>query len=229
MIKIIRKFKKTFDPDKFSKYCTLSFSQEGEDIVLKRVFEHRTRGFYVDVGAHHPKRFSNTYLFYKNGWRGINIDARPGSMELFRQMRPNDINIEAAISDRREELIFYQFNEPAVNTFSKSLAEERLRNNSNYYITGENKITTNTLTEILEMHLPVDSKIDFLSVDVEGLDVNVISSLDFKKFKPELILIEALTSTLEEVKNQEINILLENAGYYIFAKTLNTVFYKKGR
>src|SRR5690349_18351333 len=75
-----------------------SYSQEGEDMVLRRVFEHKAHGFYVDVGAHHPMRFSNTYFFYRRGWRGINIDARPGSKREFDRARPRDINVECGVA-----------------------------------------------------------------------------------------------------------------------------------
>src|SRR5690554_6253894 len=75
-----------------------SYSQEGEDILLEKLFEGKNDGFYVDVGAHHPRRFSNTYLLYRRGWRGINIDAMPGSMAEFRRLRGRDINLEIPIS-----------------------------------------------------------------------------------------------------------------------------------
>jgi len=96
-----------------------SFSQEGEDMILQRIFSGKNDGFFVDVGAHHPTRFSNTYLFYLKGWRGINIDAAPGSMTAFRKVRPADINIECPVSDKSDIATFYIFNEPALNTFSE--------------------------------------------------------------------------------------------------------------
>ncbi|MCJ0742379.1 hypothetical protein [Pedobacter montanisoli] len=111
-------------PNSFE-YLNEAYSQEGEDLVLARIFEHQQKGFYVDVGALHPKRFSNTFKFYKQGWRGINIDAMPGSMLEFDKVRPLDINIETPISNKNETLNYYIFNEPALNTFSKELAEER--------------------------------------------------------------------------------------------------------
>src|SRR5689334_5444047 len=81
------------------RYFRHSFAQEGEDLVRASFFEGRRNGFFVDVGAHHPKRFSNTYHFYLfRERRGINIDATPGSMTAFRRARPEDINIEAAVS-----------------------------------------------------------------------------------------------------------------------------------
>src|SRR4051794_10306733 len=81
---------RNFNPD-----CVSSYSQEGEDMVLRRVFNNKRGGFFVDVGAHHPRMYSNTYYFYLRDWRGINIDAMPGGMAAFDRMRPGDINVEA--------------------------------------------------------------------------------------------------------------------------------------
>ena len=83
-------------------------------------------GFFVDVGAHHPQRFSNTYYFYLKGWSGINIDAMPGSMKIFDDLRSRDINLEIPISDKSEILTYYEFDEPALNSFSLSLSHERI-------------------------------------------------------------------------------------------------------
>ena len=91
-----------------------SYSQEGEDRILLMPFENCKDGFYV---AHHPTRYSNTYLFYRMGWSGINIDAAPGSMNLFKKKRPRDINLEVAISDREEELTF----EPVAQTHDRAV------------------------------------------------------------------------------------------------------------
>ncbi|HIB94217.1 MAG TPA: SAM-dependent methyltransferase, partial [Candidatus Lambdaproteobacteria bacterium] len=101
------------------------FSQEGEDVILRRIFEDQKNGFYIDIGAHHPKRFSNTYYFYDRGWEGINIDATPGSMKIFQKFRPRDINLEIAISEKEQQLTYFMFNEPALNSFSKSLSDKR--------------------------------------------------------------------------------------------------------
>jgi len=93
----------------FSDYSLETYSQEGEDIILRRIFEQKAYGFYVDIGANHPKRFSTTNYFYIHGRRGINIDATPGSMIAFRKMRPKDINVEIPISDESKALTFYIF------------------------------------------------------------------------------------------------------------------------
>jgi hypothetical protein len=107
-----------------SVYSKPSFSQEGEDRLLDRYFGNRPTGFYIDVGAHHPHRFSNTYLFYMRGWRGINIDAMPDSMKPFRSMRPRDINLEIGVGRTDSVAKFHIFSEPAFNTFDGDLARQ---------------------------------------------------------------------------------------------------------
>lgn len=208
----------------FGGYSLKSYSQEGEDMILRRFFENQDTGFYIDVGAHHPKRFSNTYFFYKKGWRGINIDAMPGCMKLFNKFRPRDINIEKPISDKQEILKYYVFNEPALNTFSQELAKERDSKNG-YFIKEIVSVQTFTLEEILDKYLPQNQDIDFLSIDIEGFDFIALRSLNLNKYKPKVILIEILSTTLEDIINHEITIYLKNFDYLIFAKTFNTVFF----
>jgi len=231
---ILKKFVKRIIPQKYHSklfyfirgYSTQSFSQEGEDLLLKRIFENKLeKGYYVDVGAHHPKRFSNTFLFYKNGWTGINIDAMPGSMKLFNIVRPRDINIEIPISERKEILIYYAFNESALNTFNRELGEYRIFEKQNSLL-FKKEIETETLEKILDQFLPINQKIDFLTIDVEGLDLAVLKSNNWLKYKPEVILVEAYESKLSGVLNSDIYLFLGKLGYDIVAKTPNTVFYK---
>ena len=210
--------------DYFDGYALRSYSQEGEDMILRRLFEKQQIGFYIDVGAHHPKRFSNTYFFYKQGWRGINIDAMPKSMKLFEKIRPMDINIEKPISDKKEILTYYAFNEPALNGFSKELSEQRDRQ-KNYFIQFTKDIETATLEEILDENLPKKQEIDFLSIDVEGLDFMVLKSNNFEKYRPKVILIEILESSLYNMQNNEIAKFLKEFNYSIYAKAINTVIF----
>lgn len=208
----------------FNGYATQSFSQEGEDMILRRLFENQQTGFYVDVGAHHPKRFSNTYYFYQKGWHGINIDAMPGSMKAFESIRPKDINIEKPVSDKKQILTYYAFNEPALNGFSKELSEQR-DGVGNYFIKFTKDIETATLEEILDQNLPKNQQIDFMSIDVEGLDFMVLKSNDFDTYKPKVVLIEILESSLSDIENNEIAEFLKQYGYTIYAKAVNTVFF----
>ena len=93
------------------------YSQEGEDLILSRIFDKKV-GFYVDIGAHHPFRYSNTYKLFQSGWSGINIDASPETINLFKRHRPKDINLNLGVSNCDGELEFYQFEDGAYNTFS---------------------------------------------------------------------------------------------------------------
>jgi hypothetical protein len=180
MLRVIKKAAKLLLPERVYKRLAelknayipaslKSYSQEGEDLILLRIFEKKRTGFYVDVGAHHPFRFSNTYLFYRMGWRGINIDATPGSMKFFNKFRKRDINIEVAIGEKEDILTFYIFNEPALNTFNENLARQR-NGKMGYYIIKELPLKVLPLSKILEEYLPEGQEIDFLNVDVEGKD-----------------------------------------------------------
>jgi FkbM family methyltransferase len=210
------------------KHHKISFSQEGEDMILSRFFEgENASGFYVDVGAHHPQRFSNTYLFYLQGWRGINIDPLPGSMGSFNESRPRDINLECAISDKAHELTYYEFNEPALNSFSKELAEQRegLRD---YRLIGTRKITTHRLADILAEHLPKNQQIDFLNVDVEGLDLQVLRSNDWEKYRPTYVLAENLQrEAMDRLPTAPVVVYMREIGYELYSKTVNTLIFRR--
>lgn len=111
----------------FFSYENVFFSQEGEDIILRTIFLNKSKGFFVDVGAHDPIYLSNTYYFYLNGWRGINIDINPSAIEKFNRVRPEDINLKCAVglSSKR---FYYMFDKPAVNTVSETIGHELITN-----------------------------------------------------------------------------------------------------
>lgn len=210
---------------KYQGFQNLSFAQEGEDMILNRFFEEQANGFYVDVGAHHPIRFSNTYRFYLRGWTGINIDAMPGSMDAFNKIRPNDINLELGISETPEDLTYYIFNEPALNTFSKEEAE--MKDGIRTFKIIETRTTrAHTLAEVLDRYMPQDIKIDIMSIDVEGLDLAVLKSNNWKKYRPSMLLVESLREDMDSIKTNDIYVFLSNLGYKLVAKTYNTMFFK---
>ena len=238
MLSILKRYLKYLIPTKIliffikfkelylNKYSISSYSQEGEDMILRRIFDSE-EGFYVDVGAHHPKRFSNTYFFYKKGWKGINIDAQPSSMKLFNKIRPRDINIEKGISDSTRNLDYYMFDEPALNSFSKEISKKR-NDVNNFNIVDKRVLKTTTLANIFEKYLPKNQQIDFLSVDVEGLDYNVLKSNNFNKYLPKVITVEILESTYEGLIENEIVCFLKKHNYEIISKTIfSTIFIQK--
>ncbi|NMH86362.1 FkbM family methyltransferase [Flavivirga algicola] len=218
------------DYEKRLEYATISYSQEGEDCILDRIFNEMEYGFYVDIGAHHPKRFSNTNKFYKRGWRGINIDAMPNSMDAFKKERPDDINLEIGISKENRVLTYYMFNEPALNTFSKEEASKKdgIRN---YKVIEEKKILTYSLKEVLDKYLINSNKIDFITIDVEGLDLEVIESNDWNRYRPKIVLVEDLKKheLIELPLKSDVYKFLNSNDYQLIARTFNTLFFKDNR
>jgi FkbM family methyltransferase len=211
----------------FNGFANISFSQEGEDLVLKRIFDISRKGFYVDVGAHHPFRFSNTHIFYKNGWNGINIDAMPGSMKLFDRFRKRDINLELAVGGRKQEMEYFIFNETALNGFSQDLSKSRDGLREEYFIESKIKLDFVPLSEIFDKYLTKDQQIDFLSIDVEGWDSEVLKSNDWEKYRPKVILLEILKIDFFNLEKSEEVIYLSGKDYVPFAKTFNTVFFRE--
>lgn len=205
------------------RYCIRSYSQEGEDMILRRIFENINSGFYIDVGAHHPKRFSNTYYFYKKGWRGINIDAKPGSMSLFNKVRPNDINIEIAISLESKLLEYHMFKESALNTFDENIATARKSNSS--YI-GSVKMETYKLADLLEKNFDKNTHIDFITIDVEGFDLHVLQSNNWDKFRPKYLLVECANVELYNISESDVYKFICGIGYDVYAKTVKTFIFK---
>ena len=215
--KLLRK-----DPKMDPNIC---FSQNGEDLVINRFLDNKNEGFFVDVGAHHPIRFSNTFLFYKKGWSGINIDAMPGSMAQFNKIRPNDINIEKGIGLKKDKLTFYQFNESALNTFSKK--EAFSKNKDGYKIIKSNLVEVDTLENILDKYMPLKTEIDFLNIDAEGKDEEVLISNNWKKYNPNYIIIEILREVSLYNNNSSINKFLKTKGYIPINKIFDTYIFKK--
>ena len=210
--------------DGHSQVC---YSQEGEDMLLYELLGHLDIGFYVDIGAHHPKRYSNTHFFYKKGWRGINADAMPESMKEFNIHRPNDINVEVGLASKQENLIFYVFNEAGLNTFDQVRAKE-ISQLPDYFIVKEVLVRTITFAHLMAEYLPDGVDIDFLSIDIEGLDYEVLKSNDWNKYRPRIILVEHYLVDFIEVLRCDIYLFLTNNGYNLTAKTYrNLIFTRK--
>lgn len=206
-------------------YATKSYAQEGEDLILLRFLNRQSNGFYVDVGAHHPRRFSNTYLFFKLGWHGINIDPNPEAIALFNKDRPGDCNLLVGVSDQSTELTYYRFNDEALNTFDQQLAEERNKI-PGYHLVDTARVKVERLDVIFERHLPRGQLIDFLSVDAEGLDLSILRSNDWKRFRPHFVLAECLKTSLSDLAAHPVYQFMNDMDYKLMAKTVNTVFFQ---
>ncbi|OBK43397.1 FkbM family methyltransferase [Mycobacterium sp. 1081908.1] len=209
----------------FNRPC---FAQDGEDQVLTSLlFPSEEKGFYVDVGAHHPMRFSNTYLLYRKGWRGVNIDAAPGSMRLFRKYRPRDINIESGVGLVPGTIPFYVFSDPAVNSFDQELSKSRDAEGP-HRIKEVVDVQVSPLSDLIRDHLPPPG-MDYpsvLNVDVEGLDLEVLQSNDWTAFRPRYVLAETFNLTIDEAVECPVSVFMASVGYRYMAKTVNTSFYQ---
>lgn len=208
-------------------YGKRGYSQDGEDLVVASFFEgqKKHKGFFVDIGAHHPYRFSNTAYFYKRGWCGINVEPTPDLFKHFLRHRKRDINLNYGIGDG-ETLIFHVFNEGAINTFDPILAKERDgSHNGKYFIIEKTPIQTRKLGDILDEHLPTGQKIDLLTIDVEGMDYMVLQSNDWSKYIPDYILVECEES-LENLDNDKIYQLLRDKNYSLVGRTKRTSLFK---
>lgn len=198
-------------------------------MILRRLFDRRRAGFYVDVGAHHPLRFSNTYFFYRQGWSGINIEPNPEAALPFLFFRPRDLHVQMGVNEAAGMMKYYCFSDAALNTFDSNLAHKREQVSSNR-IVDVLEIAVDRLDAILDQRLPAGKQIDFLSVDVEGLDLAVLRSNDWTRFRPRCVLAEALgLSSLAELPVNEIACFLQATGYEFFAKSFNTLFFRDSR
>jgi len=211
----------------------LTFSQAGEDLVTRNYFYDRLsrgeKGFYVDIGAFHPYRHSNTYYLYRAGWRGINIDARPGSMSLFNKFRPDDTNLEIAISGKEGISTFFDFgSDSGLNTMSQEYID-KLETRQN--IKSEYSVVTQTMVNIFTKYIPKDMFIDFLSIDIEGYEEQALSSNDWDIYRPEFIACEIYGKSLSEISNDNVSKLLLEKKYELYARVnlampnVNTVFF----
>ena len=177
-------------------------------------------GFYVDVGAYHPVLFSNTYFFYLHGWRGLNIEARPGSRQLFETARPRDINLEMGVSRNVGELTYYVVGEDStMNSFSREFLEEidMLKE-----VKREVPVPVLPLADVFRKYLPANQPIDFLTVDAEGHDLEVLESNDWERFRPSFVVSEDTATVADE---SEIVRVMRSHDYEVCAQ--NTIILDK--
>lgn len=208
----------------------VSFSKAGEDIQLFKLF-NKLQGKYLDVGCFEPITFSNTYFFYLKGWSGYVIDPNPDLAFKFPKIRPKDKFINRGISGEAGILKYYMLPPKlsSMNTFDYGFLE---KNNLVTHIEREIEVPLSTLEELVEEY-NLNRSIDFIDVDVEGLDLEVLKSNNWEKFRPAVVMVET-DLTLAEDMSSEVTKLLEDKEYQLLAKMVqspsgsgNLVFCKK--
>ena len=183
----------------------------GEDIFVRRFFKKKAKGFYVDVGCYHPIKGSLTNSLYKKGWNGMNIDLSEISIDLFKLSRPNDHNINAAITNFDGKTSYYE-NSP-INQQNSLEDNDGIKKEIEAY-------KLNTLLEKNKIE-----KIDYLNIDAEGNDYKVISNFNFTKYEPQLISIEFNSYDMEKLINSEIHKCMTENSYKLISKFGVTCFY----
>ena len=205
-----------------------SYAQAGEDRILAFLFD--TMGIknisYLDIGANHPEICNNTYLFYRRGSRGILIEPDSAFNKVLQKARPNDKVVQAAISDKETgEADFYIFDEPSLNTLSKE--EATIRQQSGKYLLKETqKIQLLTIEKIIIDYMN-NAPPHLISLDVEGVDYDVLNAFDFAKYPVPVWIVETCEYSENHIKPKITSIieLMQNKNYFIYADTyINTIF-----
>jgi FkbM family methyltransferase len=200
--------------------------QEGENIILERIFAKQFKGLYVDVGAHHPVRFSNTINLYQKGWTGINIEPNQETIKAFQKMKPKDINLNIAISTIKKSCNYYKFKEPALNTTDIKIV--KIRERQGYKCIEKIIVPTQTLSQVLSKYCKKKSIIDILKIDVEGKELDVLKSNNWKKFVPKVIICELINVDIEKLNKNHVYKFLKSKNYLLYCKLLqNGIFFHK--
>ena len=200
------------------------YSFGGIDALVCRIFNTQKKGIYIDVGCYHPYNGNNTKLLYDKGWSGINIDLDFHTIDFFNFIRKRDENINIAISEKEGEKDLYFFhNRSAINSLSEIRKKEAKE---------IKRIKTKTLNSIIENSKFKDEKIQLLSIDVEGHEIEVLRSIDLNKYFPEMIVIEFLerdildnmefyNQNIDQIINSEVYEHMVKSGYH-FVNWLHT-------
>jgi FkbM family methyltransferase len=202
-----------------------SYSAFGEDRLILKFLAKQPDGFYVDVGAHAPVDYSNTYALYRRGWRGLAIDPDPEAIAAFASARPEDIALQVAVGSKPGKVTLHLFNDRSMNTVDDALYEKTLLNPRKRH-QGDIEVERRTLADILAQHLPAGREVDFLNVDCEGADLDVLRSNDWARFHPGLVAVEDLALDLERVTESRIFRFLRPLGYRLVSHLHYTSLYR---
>lgn len=218
----------------FFAHLRRSYSQSGEDIIISDLFTRLkiNQPTYLDIGANQPIALSNTYRLYTRGSRGVCVEPNPVLYKKFLRKRGKDICINAGIAfDRNNEATYYIFPEKfhGLNTFSKTDAE--FWETTGTKEIGRPKVEEKVVMALMNINVIIEKYFspapNLISIDVEGLDLEIIKTIEFDKFRPEVFCVETLKyeGANKELKNHEIINYLEEKGYFVYADTyINSIF-----
>lgn len=207
-----------------------SFSQAGEDAIIRFLFNDKREYSitYLDLGTSMPIQGNNTYQMYESGNRGVCVEADKTLIPFIQKERPEDKIINVGVTfDESKEAAFYIFNEKGINTFDKDEALKRAAS-GRFQLLETVQVPLQTINEIIAENF--DTTPDFLSIDIEGLDLKVLQSLDFEKYQVKVICVETCVYSENHIRKKDFSIaeFLLSRGYEIYADTyINTIFVNK--
>lgn len=229
MLNYLRRIKRKIVSLGSPKNQNRSYSQCGEDLIIRHLLAQMDiyHPAYIDIGAHHPTFLNNTYLFYRSGATGVNIEPDFELCQGIARHRKKDINQNVGVSFSAEEGVqdFYVMSTRTLNTFSREEAE-RIQGYGSIRIDAVRQVKTVPINNILEKYFS-GKRIDLLSIDTEGLDHEILKTIDFEHFRPLVLCVETISYTEDktEQKNDEMIDFLLSKGYIIYADTyINTIF-----
>ncbi len=211
---------------KFLGRASTIYSQCGEDLILDYLNHHKTTGFYVDVGANDPRVFSNTYFFYKKGWNGLVVEPNLQKLSQYSYWRKRDVRVRCAVGPQGS-FTFYTFKEDALNTMSEEVA--RSYENMGHKILSTETVPSLPLSDIFkEQNI---KHIDFLSIDTEGQNFEVLQTNDWNTYRPNFVVVETaeFDKPDDESLEEKYNTYMEHVGYKKVANTTMNSIYKNIR
>ena len=189
-----------------------TYSQDQEDLFINDYFKEKSSGFYIDIGCYHPIKYSNTALLYNRGWKGINIDMNQTSIDLFNILRKRDKNICAAISNTNKKTIqYFDHLFSPINTLDKnfsSIASKKI----SFRKHTEKTIQTYRFNQIIQKYDINIKQIDFINIDVEAHDLEVLESIDLSIFNPKIICVE-IANNQNNIKEKKLRNYLNKYNY----------------
>ena len=188
----------------------VSYAQNCEDILLWRAFSEVPNGFYIDIGANDPNTDSVTRIFYEAGWHGINVEPVSCWQDVLAKVRPRDINLTCLVGSEETAATFFEVIEDTrLSTTDAGIAEGHVRD-FGYHLKPYD-VRCTTLATICQEHLP--GPLHFLKIDVEGGEYSVLKGMDFKRFRPMVLVVEATKPCSAEECHDEWEPLILSNGY----------------